>query len=66
MELSVRRKNFPENTFMKWLREKSPNNITLEVKQSLHSESRRYLSDFITLEDISSWSADTPIITNRP
>ena len=54
MELSVRRKNFPENTFMKWLREKSPNNITLEVKQSLHSESRRYLSDFITLEDISS------------
>ena len=53
---------FPQQTFMSWLRENSPEHLSIDVKfYPIHSNDV-HLSDDITLDDIASWNAETPVI----
>ena len=52
---------FPQQTFMSWLRENSPEHLS-DVKFYPAHKNETYLSDYITSDDIASWNADTPVI----
>lgn len=54
--------NFPEDTFMTWVRNNSPQHLALSVKQYLNSKSPEYLSEFITHSDINTWQSSIPVI----